>query len=362
MVTCDWELRLALDAGFPPERIAYHGPCKSEQELEAAVAASAGLIHVYSATELGVLDRVANAQQRPVHVSLRVALPPRRPGGWLSGWYTGRLGVPPTEAVPLLRRIGASAWLRPHGLSVHVGTQVSRPAPYLHAIRHLTRLARDLEAAGLPLREIDFGGGWPSDTLQPLSVGLGVRLLLGHEETPTQPLLAPLARTVAQAFVSAARAHLATPPAIRLEPGRGLVGSAGLLVTRVVAKRGRWLFVDGSRNLLPESWLVGRRVVRPAVRREEGRQHRYHISGRSMNTADIMALAVSLPTVEVGDVLAFLDAGAYALSRANHYAGTIPDAYLLDDSGEPRRIRRQDTYEDIVAAMVDVGQRPALLE
>jgi len=81
-----------------------------------------------------------------------------------------------------------------------------------------------------------------------------------------------------------------------------------------------------------------------------------------MNTADIMALAVSLPTVEAGDVLAFLDAGAYALSRANHYAGTIPDAYLLDDSGEPRRIRRQDTYEDIVAAMVDVGQRPALLE
>ena len=361
MVSCDWELRLALEAGFPPERITFHGPCKSAQEIDAAVAASVGLIHVYSAAELDLLDGVAAAHGRRVDVSLRLAIPGPWPTRWLSGWYANRLGVPPAEAIPLLRRIASSPSLRLRGLSVHVGTHVTRPAPYLRAIGALIRLAKAAEVAGLPLQEIDLGGGWPSDTLQPLSLGLGFRLVCGRERPPARPLLAPLAQTVAQAFRSAAgRAHLSTPPTVRLEPGRGLVGSAGLLVTRVVARRGRWLFVDASRNLLPESWLVGRRAVRPVARRDE-QGRRYHLSGKTMNTADIMALAVSLPTVEVGDVLAFLDAGAYALSRANRYAGTIPAAYLLDDSGEPRQIRKQDTYEDIIAAMVDVGQRPALL-
>jgi len=363
MISCGWELDLALAAGFRPERVTFHGPCKTQEELDAAVSAGMGLIHVYSVEELEQLSRIAAAYQRKVNVSLRLPAP----GPWLRrglpGWYARRLGIPWNRVVEVFQRASSCPWLCPIGFSVYIGTQVTRPNTYIRALYRLFQMAERLSRVGIGVREITLGGGWPSDTLQKVDLKMMFQLLVRREPWPPGRLLESLARRVAEAFLlEVERSRLPSPPLLRLEPGRGLVGPAGLLVTRVRALRGQWVFVDASRNFLPELLLFARRPILPAVTRSGASRHRYHLSGTTLNTMDVLALGVRLPPIQAGDVLVFLDAGAYSLSRACRYAGGIPDAYLLTRAGELLRIRKRDRYDDIVASMVAPGQRAAVLE
>lgn len=355
MVTCGWEIELALAAGFRSEQIAFHGPCKSLADLELALSERVGVIHLYSPEELDQLEGLVAVHGCSADASIRVAAPESWMGQRLHGWYAGRLGVSREVAERLVQRMAGSARLRPRGLSFHVGTQVLRADAYLRGVGHLMPLAAKLEAQGIALHEISLGGGWPSDTLVPMGAGAALRALLGRETERVAERLAPLARSVAAGYRLAAQRHgLPNPPEVVLEPGRGIVGSAGALVTRVVRTQGRWTFVDGSHNFLPESWLVGRRAILPTTR-TAGPRPWSHLSGRTLNTADVMALGVRLPRPGPGDVLVLLDAGAYSLSRANRYAGTIPAAYLMDEQGDFRLIRAEDGYSDIVAGMAPLA-------
>jgi diaminopimelate decarboxylase len=120
----------------------------------------------------------------------------------------------------------------------------------------------------------------------------------------------------------------------------------------VAAVQRDWLFVDASRNYFGEMPLLFTRPLRPVHRRSGGRR-RYDISGSTLNTADIVDLRRSFDgPVEVGDVLASFDAGAYSISRASRYAGLSPAVYLLGGDGEVRLIRRAESFEDLVAPMV----------
>ena len=363
MVSCGWELQLAVAAGFDPERITFHGPCKTRQELDAAVSAGVGLIHVYSEEELDQLSQIAAAYRRPVKIALRLPTPDPWWARGLAGWYAQRLGIPWHAAERAFQRACASAWLCPVGISVHVGTQVTRPDPYRRAIQQMVQLAEGLGKAGIVIREIGLGGGWPSDTLQPLTLKALVRDVDWRTSQFASPAPDSLARQVANAFRrEVAQSRLLTAPRLRLEPGRGIVGSAGLLVTRVVTLRDRWVFVDGSRNVLPETLFPARRLILPVVWNARAKARRCHLAGRTLNTMDVLALGVRLPPVQLGDVLAFLDAGAYSLSRACHYAGTVPDVYLLKRTETVVHIREEDRYEHIVAPVVFPDQRAAVLE
>jgi len=362
MVSCGWELELALAAGFDPARISFHGPCKTAKELHQAVTAGVGLIHVYSSEEIDELNGIAGGNGRRMNVSLRLPTPGPR---WLrgpAGWYAQRLGIPWEQAAGLAVRSSTLPWVRPVGLSVHLGTHVTHPAPYRQALRSLVRLARELAHTGNPLRMITLGGGWPSETLQRVRLKTLIRGTAVGERPPTLPAAMRLAQQVAAAFrAEIERSRLAEPPLLRLEPGRGLVGSSGVLVTRVRALRGRWAFVDGSRNYLPERLLTSRRLILPSVRRTGNPLRRSHISGATLNTMDVLALGVKLPVLHVGDVLAFLDAGAYSLSRACRYAGTVPAAYLITKAGKVVQILRGDRYADLVASMVPPDQWTSVL-
>jgi diaminopimelate decarboxylase len=359
MVSCGWELELALDAGLTPEHISFQGPVKTLGELEALVRLGIGLVHVASEQEIERVDQIAAAFGRPVRISLRLQTPASDVRRGLVGWLGQRLGIPWDRAEAVWRRASSSSWLHPVGVGLYVGTQVLDPGRYHRAFRQQIRLAERLQDQGLPVLEITLGGGWPSNTLQPLRLDTIVRLLTGRETASPSDRLGKLARRVARDFRDEIeRSSLISPPALRLESGRGLIGTAGLLVTTVLAIAGSWVFVDATRNLLPESRFVGLPLVMPMVRRV-GEQRRYHVSGRTVNTMDVLALSVRLPVLRVGDVLVFSDAGAYALSRASRYAGSIPDAYLLRGSGELDQVRRHDEYRDIVANMLTSAEGAA---
>ena len=140
-------------------------------------------------------------------------------------------------------------------------------------------------------------------------------------------------------------------PVLAAEPGRAIAGNAAVLVTRVMAKDGRWIFLDGSRNYMAESPLLFTRQIMPAVLPKPFSQHFYHISGNTLNTMDVMDLWRKLPILNAGDLLIFGDAGAYSISRACRYAGLLPSVYLSGKDGSLRLIRRAEKPEDLIGPM-----------
>jgi len=350
MVSCGWELRLALRCGFDPERITFHGACKTPEELASAVDAGIGLIHVYSEEELDILQEIAAEKGRHVDVSVRLSTP----GPWwsrgLAGWYAKRLGIPWEQASPIFSKSKTLPCIRSMGLSLHLGTQIRTACTYTRAISALCALIRNLESEGHTVERISLGGGWPSPTLLKTELKTLLKGLTGKTAPRPETTLNEIPRKAAYS-IAAELGDSPESPGLRLEPGRGLIGSAGALITRVVSIRGRWVFVDASRNFLPESSLVGQRRILSAAAATGGRSCLRHISGRTVNTMDVMALGVRLPRLRAGDILVFMDAGAYSLSRATRYAGTIPAAYFLSESGELTEIRKEDQYEDIVGAI-----------
>ncbi len=348
MLSCGFEFSLAQEAGFQPERITVHGPCKTDQELETAISAGVPLIHVYTVQELERIAEFAAHHQIVVNISLRLT----SPGPWwargLVGWYARRLGIPWQEACDTFRKASSYSWLRPVGFSVHLGTQITRSRPYLVATKGLIRLAEKLQRDGLAVSQISLGGGWPSNTLQKSGWRCVSEKSVAMKTRSRPDLLSFVARSVAEGFLSQMRrSALTTFPHVRLEPGRSLIGPAGLLVSRIRAVRNRWFFVDTSRNVLPESLMVAHRSILPAAECDAGRRSLCCISGKTLNTMDVLAVAVKLPPLQPGDVVVFLDAGAYSLSRACRYAGDIPDAYLLEVTGEIVQIRKEHEFTDM---------------
>jgi diaminopimelate decarboxylase len=140
------------------------------------------------------------------------------------------------------------------------------------------------------------------------------------------------------------------PPALAIEAGRAIVGNVGLLLARIEAIQGKWVFLDASCNYLGESTLLFRRHILPLERRS-GPYRFLNLSGSTLNTMDVLDMRRRLPPVETGDVLAFLDAGAYSISRARRYAGLSPAVYWLGADGSLERIRRAEEFRDLAGPM-----------
>src|SRR4029077_14069148 len=148
---------------------------------------------------------------------------------------------------------------------------------------------------------------------------------------------------------------LAAPPVLAAEPGRSIAGDAAGLVTRVRAVRGSCLFLDASRNHLPESPLLFARRILPLADSSKGAgngaERFWNLSGCTLNTLDVLDLHRRLPPLAPGDGLVFCDAGAYSISRASSYAGLAPAIYLLAADGTIRLARRAEGVEDIASRL-----------
>jgi len=202
--------------------------------------------------------------------------------------------------------------------------------------------------AGVTLREVNLGGGIPSPTLR----RVGPRQVLGRlrdrlgASASSGNLEAFAARLGARFRELVATSGLSEPPVLAAEPGRAIVGDAAVLVTRVRAIRGSWLFLDASRNHLPESPLLFARRILP-LSKGKGEERFWNLSGCTLNTLDVLDMHRRLPPLAPGDGIAFCDAGAYSISRASSYAGLSPAVYLLEAAGTVRLVRRAAGVEDL---------------
>ncbi|MBI4423300.1 MAG: diaminopimelate decarboxylase [Elusimicrobia bacterium] len=328
------ELKRALAAGFAAERIVFSGVGKTEAEHELAVRAGVLTLNVESEEELDALSAVARRLKRRAPVSIRVN-PGVDAGGHrhiATGHGEAKFGVDAASALVLSRR----AWRDPHlafrGLHCHIGSQILSAAPYLRALAVLERLLARLRALGARPSLLDLGGG------------LGIPYGDGARRDGLEP--AAFARKLLPA--------LAAWPELKLilEPGRYLVGEAGLLLTRILYRKriggSRFIVVDAAMNDLARPALYG--AYHPVVpaRLREAPEVVADVVGPVCETGDVLARARRLPWLPRGELLAVLKTGAYGFSMASQYNSRPRPPEALVEGARWRVVRRREGFADLV--------------
>ncbi|HET6837543.1 MAG TPA: diaminopimelate decarboxylase [Gemmatimonadales bacterium] len=324
------EMRRALAAGFPPDRIVFSGVGKSADELTAAVQAGIGHLNVESREELELVGQVAAHQQKPVHVGIRVnpdVTTDTHP--YISTGKSGiKFGLPTDQVVPAAEFVLRHSRLELTSLAMHLGSQIVDVEPFLQGITRLTELVERLQAIGIStLRVLDIGGG------------LGIRYA---EERTLDPI------EFAQAVIPRLKP---TGLTVYLEPGRFLVGSAGVLLTRVLYRKHsggkEFVVVDAGMNDLvrPSHYQAYHEIVELE---ERGRSaSRVDVVGPVCETGDFLALDRMLPGVEAGDDLAVLGAGAYGFVMASNYNSRPRPPEVIVDGEQWWVARPREELEDL---------------
>ena len=325
------EIEVALRAGFEPAQIVFTGVGKTPAELERAVALGVKTINAESPGELERIGAIARASGTTARVALRVNpdVDARSHPHISTGLRTNKFGVPIEDARALYRTAVATRGLAPIGVHVHVGSQITSLEPIADATRRVVALIEDLRADGVPLDHVDLGGG------------LGISYDGSHVPTLSD-YAAALAGAVARTGLT-----------LVLEPGRALVGAAGLLLSRVVdvkeyAVDHRFAILDAGMTELMRPALYGafHRIVAVSVRPGEPRP--YEVVGPLCESSDIFGRDRLLPPLEPGDLVAVLDTGAYAAAMASTYNRRPLAPEVLVDGGEWRVIRRRQTIDDLM--------------
>lgn len=326
------ELARVLAAGGEACNTLFSGVGKTTAEIEQALAAGIGCINVESEAEL---DRVAATARRlgrraPVALRVNPDIDARTHPYISTGLQENKFGVAHGEAERIYLRAARMPEVEVVGIGCHIGSLLLDPAPYVAAAERLMLLVDRLEAVGVRLRHIDLGGG------------IGIRY---KDESP-QPI---------GAFVRGALATLdKRPHKLILDPGRSIVGNAGVLLTRVeYVKRGEtrnFLVVDAAMNDLIRPPLYGAwHEVRPVCEAEgTGAATVYDVVGPVCESADFLAKERRIAARE-GDLLAVLSAGAYGMSMSSNYNSRPRAAEVLVDGQAVHLVRRRETPGDLFA-------------
>ncbi len=324
------ELARALAAGFDPDRVVFSGVGKTDAELAAAVEAGIGHVHLESTAELAALGRIATEARKPVRVGIRVN--PDVTADTHPFIATGqggiKFGVPVDQVVPLALAVREHPLLTLDTIAMHIGSQLLDPRPYAEGITRLLELVERLREAGVDtLRTMDVGGG------------IGIRY---RDERPLSPA------TLAETIVPLVRRSGLT---LVMEPGRYLVGSAGVLLTTVLSRKhsgGKDLvIVDAGMNDLvrPSHYMAYHEMAEVELR---GRpESEVDVVGPVCETGDFLARDRVLPGLDRGERLAVLGAGAYGFVMASNYNTRPRPAEVVVDGGRWWVSRPRERLEEL---------------
>jgi len=324
------ELARVIAAGGEPARTVFSGVGKSEREMRVALDAGILCFNVESEAELLRLERVASESGRRAPVSIRVNpdVDARTHPYISTGQKESKFGVEFRDAMRLYRVAHSSRHLRVVGIDCHIGSQLVELAPITDAVRKVMTLADLLAAEGIVLEHLDLGGG------------LGIRY--ADEAPPAQ-----------EAWVKALLHAVGNrPQSVLIEPGRSLVGDAGLLLTRVeYLKRGatkNFAVVDAAMNDLIRPALYDAWHQVRAVRDSVAAAAVYDVVGPVCESADFFARERQL-AIEEDDLLAIMSAGAYGMSLSSNYNARPRAAEVMADVGRTHLIREREKVEDLFA-------------
>ena len=324
------ELQRALAAGGDPQKIVFSGVGKRADEIRQALDAGILCFNVESAAELERLNEVAGSHGRKAPISLRVNpdVDAKTHPYISTGLKENKFGVAFEEALALYRRAAELPHLTINGIDCHIGSQLLDAAPFAEALDKLLQLVDRLQSEGIQLHHIDLGGG------------LGIRY---RDETPPsiQAYLAPLLGELKNRRLK-----------ILFEPGRRLVGNAGILLTRVeYLKPGEaknFAIVDAAMNDLARPALYDAWHDIQPVSPRTGSPRAWDIVGPVCESSDFLGRERPLD-LQAGDVLAVMSAGAYGMTMSSNYNTRPRAAEVMIDGDTMHLIRRRETINDLYA-------------
>lgn len=332
-VVSEGEIRRALAAGVPPERIVFSGVGKTESEIAFAVETGVAEINVESEPELHLVNRVAQEMGRRATVAIRVN-PDVEAGGHAkisTGKAENKFGVSFSEAERLYANASNMAGVRPAGVACHIGSQITDLAPMEAAFAKMCGLVERLKAEGLSVERLDLGGG------------LGVPYF--NQPTPPDP---------ADYAAMIGRVTKGLDVQLAFEPGRMIAANAGVLVARVnhIHERPegrRFLVLDAAMNdPLRPAMYDAYHDIRP-VHPRQGDPVTYDVVGPVCETGDTFTRDRVLPPLQAGDLVAFMSAGAYGAAMASEYNSRLLVPEVLVKGDRFAVVRPRPTYEDMLA-------------
>lgn len=325
------ELARVLAAGGDAAKTLFSGVGKTGPEIQYALEQGIGCINVESQAELARVERIARHLGRRAPVALRVNpdIDARTHPYISTGLRQNKFGIAHGEARRLYELAFSQEHLEVVGIGCHIGSLLTEAGPFIAAVERLAELVDRLEDGGIRLRHIDVGGG------------IGIR----YKDEAPEPV---------EAFVAGALSALGSHRhKVIVDPGRSIVGNAGVLLTQVQYVKPGFLVVDAAMNDLIRPALYGawhevKTVRESAVGESAGRDGVYDIVGPVCESADFLAKGRRLAAAE-GDLLAVLSAGAYGMSMSSNYNSRPRAAEVLVDGSSAHLVRRRESVADLFA-------------
>ena len=324
------ELERALCAGVDPAKVIFSGVGKTRAEMRRALEAGIGCFNVESLPELDVLSEVAAGMGLRAPVSLRVNpdVDAKTHPYISTGLKGNKFGIAHTDALAAYRHAAALPGLKVTGIDCHIGSQITETSPYLDAMDRVLDLVDAIEAAGIQLEHIDFGGG------------LGINY---HGETP------PAADALWQLLLAKLDERGYGQRKLVIEPGRSLIGNAGICLTEAVflkpGEQKNFLIVDAAMNDLPRPAMYEAYHAIVPVQPREVEAQTWDVVGPVCESGDWLGRDRQL-AVETGDLLAVCSAGAYCMSMSSNYNSRGRAAEVLVDGDQARLVRTRESVED----------------
>ncbi|MDT4826135.1 Diaminopimelate decarboxylase [compost metagenome] len=331
------ELSRVLAVGADPKKIIFSGVGKTRAEMRQALAAGIACFNVESEAELDVLNEVALAEKVRAPISIRINpnVDPKTHPYISTGLKGNKFGIAHDRAVQAYQHAARLPGLEVVGIDCHIGSQITEASPYLDACDRVLDLVEAIEAAGVPIHHLDFGGG------------LGIDY---NGEVP------PKADALWQQLLAKLDARGFGQRKLVIEPGRSLVGNAGVCVTEVLyTKPGEdknFCIVDAAMNDLPRPAMYQAFQKIVPLRERTGDAPTYDVVGPVCESGDWIGRDRALNVV-AGDLLAVLSAGAYCMSMASNYNTRGRAAEVLVSGATAKLIRRRETMEDQLRAEID---------
>ena len=324
------ELFRALRAGIDPNKIVYAGVGKRRDEIEYALKIGVLMFNVESGEELLALDQAAKEMHVVARIALRVNpnIDPKTHAYISTGLKENKFGIPIERALEFYQIAKSLKNVEVVGVHQHIGSQITEVQPFVDALEKLVGFVSELKSAGIDIQYVNIGGG------------LGITY---KDETP------PLPKDVAQAVRPLLENSGCT---IVMEPGRAIVGNAGILVTSVLyhKKSGekRFLIVDaGMNDLIRPSLYEAYHDIRPVV--ESGAAEAvFDVVGPICESGDFLAKDRKMPELKQGALLAVMSAGAYGFSMSSNYNSRPRAAEVIVKGNDYYIVRERETYEDLV--------------
>ena len=324
------ELFRALRAGIPPEKIVFSGVGKAPHDIEQALRSDILMFNVESEQELRTLDRIARDTGKRASIAIRINpdVAPKTHPYIVTGFGENKFGIPIDDSPAAYELAQQLENVEVKGISCHIGSQLTEIEPFLDALRKLRALLKGLEKMNLHISYLNIGGG------------LGITY---DDENPPHPseYAAALKKTMGANNVT-----------LILEPGRVIIGNAGILITRVLYTKStphkRFVIVDaGMNDLIRPALYDSFHAVQP-VEMTSSEKVKGDLVGPVCETGDFFAKDREMPSFQPGDLVAVMSAGAYGFSMASNYNSRPRPAEVMVRGALFSVIRSRETYDDLV--------------